>query len=314
GLVYGDQGLVVSRPMYDRVLGYPEWSLMEDVGIVRRLSQQGRRVALPATIVTSSRRYDQEGGLRRWMRNVMLMCAFRAGVHPDRLTRWYRTRRSRPATAQRRVVGVFARPPIPGRVKTRLAADIGEIRATEVYRVLGRRTVDALRDGESEVLVFVDVPPDRDPSGLSTLDSTSDVKEWLGDRGIDFRTQTDGDLGARMYAALEECLAGADAACLVGTDLPDLRDTTVEAAFSALSRAEVVVGPATDGGYYLIGMTVPHRELFVDIPWSTDKVLALTLERAAALGLRVELLEPKTDVDTAADLPADLAVGGRPPA
>jgi rSAM/selenodomain-associated transferase 2 len=184
GLVYGDQGLIVSRALYRRVSGYPPWPLMEDVEMIRRLEAQGRRIALPATLVASSRRYDREGGLRRWMRNVVAMTLFQAGVDPRRLDGWYDpgrpspprgpgrqrrpgqparpSRRSGPGRAvpggapSRRLVGVFAKAPTPGRVKTRLAADLGDRRATEIYRILGRGTVDALRGGPYRLVVFVD--------------------------------------------------------------------------------------------------------------------------------------------------------------
>lgn len=296
GLVYGDQGLVVSRALYDRAGGYPDWPLMEDVGLIRELGRHGRRVALPATLTTSARRYDEEGGLRRWMRNVALMSGFRLGVPPRVLARWYRPRRRRPAGEPTRIVGVFAKAPEPGRVKTRLAADVGAERATEIYRALGRATVEGLRGGGYRTIVYVD------PPGAAALDA---ARAWLGSQGLEYRPQSDGDLGARMSAALEECLEEAERALLVGTDIPGIDRKTAEAAFDALADHDVVVGPATDGGYYLVGMSRPRPELFAGVAWSTDRVLEQTLARAERAGLSVALLEAKTDVDTVADLPSE---------
>ena len=324
GLVYGDQGLLVSRHLYDVSGGYPAWTVMEDVELMRRLAEHGRRVRLAPPLRTSPRRYDEEGGVRRWLRNVGLMALFRLGVPARVLARWYRPRRAPPAkdvvavpeepgdrsgssgeggegisaaetsSSACGVVGVFAKAPAPGRVKTRLAADVGDARAVEIYRKLGRATVDRLRRSAADTVVFVDPP---DPAAFDA------VREWLGD-GLELRPQSEGDLGQRMHAALSELLSSSSRAVLVGTDIPGIDERTVESALGALLHHDVVVGPATDGGYYLIGMTRPRPELFVDMPWSTEAVLPETLGRAEAGEVSVALLETKTDVDTSADLPA----------
>lgn len=88
---------------------------------------------------------------------------------------------------------------------------------------------------------------------------------------------------------------------VVGTDCPSLTAETVEQAFDALERAEVVIGPALDGGYYLIGMSSLQSSLFIDVPWSSADTRAITLERARAAGLRVSLLPVLRDIDTAND-------------
>ena len=151
GMPYGDQGLVVSRALYDRVGGFPDWPIMEDVGIIDRLSGNGRRLALGATLTTSGRRYRREGPIRALLRNLTLIVAFRLGADPETLARRYGSEHSETLpgvySPDAREVIVFARAPVPGRVKTRLAADVGPERATRIYRQLGRGTVDALRDG-----------------------------------------------------------------------------------------------------------------------------------------------------------------------
>jgi len=140
-------------------------------------------------------------------------------------------------------------------------------------------------------------PPDAD--------SIADVTAWLG-TDVQYRGQTPGDLGERMRAAIDDELRGATAVCVVGTDIPGLDESTLRQAFDALETHDVVIGPATDGGYYLIGMTRTRPELFDGIPWSTARVLDLTLERAEAAGLSVARLEPRTDVDTLDDVPPAL--------
>ena len=298
GMPYGDQGLIVSRALYDQIGGFPEWPIMEDVGVVDRLSRRGRRVALRGTVITSARRYCREGPVRAWMRNIRLIVSFRLGADPVALAARYPPEHpARPNDVTRRqTVVIFAKAPVPGRVKTRLAADLGATRATEIYRELGRRTVEALRSGPWVTTVHVD-PPDAD--------SIADVTTWLGP-DVRYEGQSSGDLGERMRSAIDDELGGADAVCVVGTDLPELEASTLRRAFDALDTHDVVIGPATDGGYYLIGMSRARPELFEGIPWSTARVLELTLQRAEAAGLSVSVLEPRTDVDTVDDVPAAL--------
>ena len=326
GLVYGDQGLVVSRAAFDAVGGYPSWPIMEDVGILERLRKVSRIRRLPACMVTSPRRYEAEGRWFGWLRNASLIALYRLGVPPARLARWYprdgrpeRDRQSpsgdRPASdteprldgrvpplpedrggvEERRALIVFAKAPRPGRVKTRLAADLGAQEAARVYRRLGRRVLDAVREGPYRTLVYYDPP-----------DAEAEMRDWLGGESLEFRPQTEGDLGERMVRAFEEALRDADRACIMGTDVPALRAALVVQALERLESADVVLGPAEDGGYYLMALSRPHPEIFRDVPWSTADVLGATLERTRRAGLRESLLPVLKDVDTAADLPAYL--------
>ena len=103
-----------------------------------------------------------------------------------------------------------------------------------------------------------------------------------------------------------ECRGEAEEMCVVGTDIPDIGPDTVGDAFRGLQDHDVVLGPTTDGGYYLLALKEPMSELFRDVPWSTDAVLEVTLDRAAEIGASVALLESRTDVDTASDVPPGL--------
>jgi rSAM/selenodomain-associated transferase 2/rSAM/selenodomain-associated transferase 1 len=296
GMPYGDQGLIVLTSRYHAVGGFPDWPIMEDVGLIDLLAASGTRHQLEGRLLTSGRRYRSEGMIRAWARNAALIMLFRLGVSPHRLARWYRPRRAAPG-ASRCIVAIFAKIPEPGRVKTRLAADIGDAAATAIYRRLGRDTVDALRGPGLEVVVYVD--PAGEPARAAAAD-------WLGPEGLEFRPQAQGDLGARMDAALTECLGRAKLACVIGTDTPGIDRSTMAEAFEALERHDVVIGPATDGGYYLIGLRRPTPHLFSEISWSTDSVLSQTLERAGDIGASVTLLGQKSDVDVLADVPKDL--------
>ncbi len=304
GLVYGDQGLLVHRRLYEAAGGHPDWALMEDVALVDRLREVGGLEPLDAALPSSPRRYRREGVLAP-LRNAALLLLFRAGVAPERLARWYPTPGKPPAgdtgpaeerRPEARTLVVFAKAPRPGTVKTRLAADVGEAEAARIYRALGRGVVDGVRDG-----------PWRTVVAFSPPDAREEVAAWLDPGELDFDPQTSGDLGLRMDAALTAELGrGADRVCLVGTDAPGVDAGVVREAFRALAAADVVLGPARDGGYYLVGLKRPTPGLFQDIPWSTPEVLERTLERARELDLHVRLLRPLADVDRLPDVPREL--------
>jgi uncharacterized protein len=181
---------------------------------------------------------------------------------------------------------VFVKAPRPGRVKTRLAAAIGDSAAAEIYRALAERVVEQTR-GPYARLLFAD--------------GVEEVQAWLpGELCI---SQQGEDLGARMASAFAWAFTrGHSRVVLIGTDAPDVDRADVQSAIEALEACDVVLGPAADGGYYLIALARPCPGLFDGVAWSTPTVLAATLGRAQTLGLRVTLLEPRADIDTADDL------------
>jgi hypothetical protein len=122
-----------------------------------------------------------------------------------------------------------------------------------------------------------------------------DFANWFST--LDLRPQCAGDLGVRMRAAIEESLArGADRVVLIGSDCPDLDRDLILEAFRRLEASDLVIGPATDGGYYLIGMKNVH-DIFTEIPWSTGRVFQETMEKVKGAGLKVALLPTLSDVD-----------------
>lgn len=179
-------------------------------------------------------------------------------------------------------LAIFARAPVRGRVKSRLARVVGDDVALAVYDRLLTRTLVRLAPGRGRF----------------------EPEIWLEGTAADARfeefrviPQSHGDLGSRMAAAFD---AGVTA--LVGTDIPVLTADYVDGALAALADVDLVIGPVEDGGYCLIAMNAPHAGLFQGMPWSTPRVLAATLEEARRLKLTVRLLEPLWDVDDASDL------------
>ena len=193
------------------------------------------------------------------------------------------------------MLGIFAKAPVPGRVKTRLAADIGAEEAADWYaraiRVVFQRSAKAWRGAER--VLFFD-PPDAE-AVFAAMPCVPQQRV----------AQVPGDLGARMCAAFDYCFErGADRPVLIGSDAPTLPMERVGKAWQALAANDLVLGPATDGGYYLIGLRRRCPELFADVAWSTDTVLDTTQARAARSGLTTHLLDVWSDVDTGADLEA----------
>lgn len=191
----------------------------------------------------------------------------------------------------RRALVVFARVPALGRVKTRLAASIGEAGALVAYRELAERTLAAVAPVPDCTRVVAFTPDEGEAV----------MREWLGGT-LRYEPQAHGDLGRRMHAAIVRRLAeGAERVAIVGTDCPEITAADVERAFAALDEVDLVLGPATDGGYWLIAMRAALEAPFDRIPWSSPDTLTETLRRARESGLRVSLLSRKSDIDTVAD-------------
>lgn len=184
---------------------------------------------------------------------------------------------------------VFARYPVPGEVKTRLARAIGDDRAARLYDAFVRDLVGRFAGSPYRVRWAV-APPDPG------FDQRFGVP-------VDTCVLQEGsDLGARMLHAFGTALNGGEGRCvLIGSDTPHLSRERVDEAFHRLEDADVVLGPAMDGGYYLIAMRAPH-DVFSGITWSVDSVREATRARANALALRVAELDPDFDVDEVGDL------------
>ncbi|HET9582086.1 MAG TPA: TIGR04282 family arsenosugar biosynthesis glycosyltransferase [Gemmatimonadota bacterium] len=191
--------------------------------------------------------------------------------------------------APRPQVAVFARAPEPGRVKTRLIPILHAAEAAELYEALLLDTIEVAESCARTVIAFT-------PSG------GRGVLDRLLGRHRRLLPQGPGDLGERLARVFEILCEKGQPALVVGSDCPGLTPARIRAAAERLAHAEVVLGPALDGGYYLIGLRRPHPELFRDIPWGTGAVLEATVGQAREAGLELELLEVARDLDTPEDL------------
>jgi len=190
----------------------------------------------------------------------------------------------------RRVLGVFAKQPLPGEVKTRLAATTSAEWAAQVAAAFIADSLNRLAAIDARrIVVFA-------PAGAEAYFTS--VRLF----GFDTLHQGDGDLGRRLQRFLSGQLgAGASAVVIVGADSPTLPPTFIKQALDILTTADVVLGPATDGGYYLIGCARRVPPIFDGIDWGGCTVLAETVARLGREPLRLGLLPPWYDVDTLDD-------------
>lgn len=180
---------------------------------------------------------------------------------------------------------IFAKNPELGKVKTRLAKTVGDDAALGIYNKLVGHTQDqiALTDVDSIVYytAFID-----------------EKDNWINARK---KLQCDGDLGNKMAFAISYELEKYDKVCIIGTDCAELNALHIKEAFKKLVDTDIVIGPANDGGYYLIGMKTFEPSLFERIDWSTEKVLVQTIENIKMLNKSYDLLPELIDVDTVED-------------
>ncbi len=185
---------------------------------------------------------------------------------------------------------VFQKNPVLGKVKTRLAATVGEANALNIYMQLLQHTYQVINQLEGvDTFIFFS---DKIEKGLEEVF----VEE------VHFRVQEGLDLGSRMKKAFEEVISkGYQKAVIIGTDCPEISERFIQDAFDILNQSDTVFGPAKDGGYYLMGMKKVINELFQDMSWSHDRVLIDSIEKLNSNKNSYSLLEMLSDIDTEAD-------------
>lgn len=186
---------------------------------------------------------------------------------------------------------IFVKAPVPGTVKTRLQVPLSGVQAAHMYQAFVRDAVTGARlCGEAAVSVAYEPHPKR-----PDLNWLEDAPHWF--------PQAEGDLGSRLIAAFARAFrGGADKVVIIGSDCPDLEPELLRQAFVKLDDAQAVLGPAEDGGYYLIGLRAPMPHLFTKMEWSGPEVLKRTIERLHLRGGSFHLLPMRSDVDTFGDL------------
>lgn len=196
----------------------------------------------------------------------------------------------------KRCIGIFARAAVPGHVKTRIAAELGNETALLIYQQLLVRTLEGAAQMEATLYLWA-------------TDTRCDYLQLLAAQyGCELRLQVDGDLGERMRAAMEWMLCQHEQVVLVGSDCPLLTPLRLQESFVALQLADVAIVPAEDGGFVLIGSTNKvkarwgDKSIFYGVRWSTENTLNDTLNCLHDVHAEVTILDRLWDVDTVADV------------
>jgi rSAM/selenodomain-associated transferase 1 len=186
---------------------------------------------------------------------------------------------------------IFAKNPVLGKVKTRIAKITGDEKALEIYKAILKKIYIKTKDLCYDKYLFLS----------DNLDAN------LFDTGFKQVIQKGTDIGGKMFNAIDTVLAkGSDKVVLAGGDVPEISAEIINEAFEKLSDFDIVIGPAKDGGYYLIGMNEPDISLFEKMEWSNENVLKETIERIKKKGKNFYLLKELSDVDTYEDLNYEL--------
>lgn len=198
-----------------------------------------------------------------------------------------------PATVNETLI-IFTRYPEPGKTKTRMIPALGEEGAAKLQRQMTENTLAKVKKLQAFYPVSVEI---HFAGGNQQL-----MQAWLG-ADVIYHQQGEGDLGKRMASAFERSFtAGMKGVVIIGTDCPDLDTQIMAEAFKFLETQDVVLGPAQDGGYYLIGLRRLIPELFVGINWGTSQVRQQTVEIADRLGLAIAFEPMLNDIDRPEDL------------
>ena len=292
GIATGDQAIFVSRKAFEEVGGFPPLPLMEDVALSKALLRTaGRPACLRQRVVTSGRRWDSEGTLRTIALMWRLRFDYWRGIDAATVARRYRHE----ATGRKPALQIFAKDPVPGMVKTRLARNMGGAAAADLYRDLVEGTLQTAATARTMgIISAIEMWCDPDEHRAAFVD-------WRDRYHVTLKTQRGVDLGERMHQALSSAISTGTSAILIGTDCPMLDTAYLARAALALTRHDAVIGPAEDGGYVLVALS-RDVDIFSDVPWSTQDVMAVTRARVTALRASCMELDALWDVDRPADV------------
>ena len=295
GIATGDQAMFVRRGVFERLGGFADLPLMEDIELSKRLKKLGAPACLRVPVTTSARRWEEHGVWRTIVLMWRLRLSYFLGANPHvlALRYGYRPQANPVVPALVAAVAILAKAPVAGLAKTRLIPVLGPAGAARAQR---RFTLNTLQVASQAAMGSVALwcAPDATHRFFRALRRVA---------GTACINQPQGDIGARMLHAFEHHFAHhADLPLLlVGTDCPMLAPGHLQQAARALKQHDVVLIPAEDGGYVLIGMRVLVPQVFEGIAWSTPQVMAQTRDQLRRAGVTWFEMPALWDVDEPAD-------------
>lgn len=286
---FGDSAIIIRKDFFNKLNGFENSEAFEDVDFLKRASQLSKVEILDDRVISSSRRFIQNGVIYQQLLNIYLFIGYLLKIKIQTLSKMYNQKTNKSKTDS---VIIFLRYPRNGQVKTRLAKTTSSEFATNFYKACAENLVRITKK-ISSINRF---------AFFSNKAESEEIKSWLGGK-LFYAHQEGDDLGSRMKNAFEKVFStGSQKVIIIGTDIPDLSKELICNAFNSLDTNDVVIGPSEDGGYYLLGVKKMHAKLFERIEYSTSSVLSETLARVKDLNLTYHLLPVLPDIDTEEDL------------
>jgi len=286
---FGDMCICIRRDLYRELQGFRPFNIFEDVDLLQRASKENKVAVLNSEVKSSARTFLKYGLIRQQLFNGFLLIKYLLGFRKFTLTNKYYNRKK---SNKKNSVIIFARYPEEGKVKTRLAATMGVNFAKELYKKISEAVIQKTRRlKDSNTFVFYSNKKDK-----------SFIKKWLGN-GLFYSLQVGDDLGERMKNAFQKVFSlGAEKVVIIGTDVPDISKSIITEALNGLNSCDVVIGPAFDGGFYLLAMKKYYPFLFENIEYSNSQVLNETIKKLNENNLSFCILNKLIDIDTEEEL------------
>ena len=301
----GDQTLFISSRLFKRIGGFPSIPIMEDVAISKILRACMLPIELENNTLSSTRRWEKDGVFKTVIFMWYLRLLYWIGFSPHKLVRRYypqylitdMNKKNQRLKNKYRYASIllFARSPVLGRVKTRLAKALTKLEILSLYEAMFEHITCLLNKSNlAEIQLWLDVESSKKNKVISGLPES-----------FTLRQQVSGNLGEKMSFAIRQTLDydNSEFVIIIGVDCPALSSDYLDRALKCLNDGKaLVLGPAEDGGYVLIGMNDKYPGIFEDISWGTSSVLQETIAKAEKIGLDYFCLEPLWDVDRPDDL------------
>ncbi|MCW9046893.1 MAG: TIGR04283 family arsenosugar biosynthesis glycosyltransferase [Gammaproteobacteria bacterium] len=287
----GDQAIFIDKHSFKKINGFSNIPLMEDIEISKRLRKTSRPVCIKKSpLITSSRRWEKHGITSTVLLMWQLRLRYFLGASPATLAKTYKPHKQITSPNKQQLI-VFIKAPIPGFCKTRLTPYLSPEEASDFYESLVKNCfnkITAIKNTDISIYTYPDI-------------NHPFIKKISQQYSTTCHLQSGENLGERMFNALNESLKTYDKSILIGTDCPLLDQSYLEQAFKALEQDDIVLGPADDGGYVLVGASKIEAQLFNNINWGTDSVLKQSLHNANKAAYKTHLLDTLWDVDTPQD-------------
>lgn len=286
---FGDQGIVVTKELYNQIGGFPDWQIFEDVELLTKIRKKTKIESLPAYVITSARRYEANGIIKQQIINFLMILGFYFGLKHTQLKKIYDNEWLKKAD---QAIILLSKYPEEGKVKARLAESIGAERATQFYRICCDKCFKAVkRIGGIDKFLFINESKNKEKT-----------RDWVGDE-FKIKFKKGESLGDEMFNSFQTIFQKKyKKIVILGTDIPDLSTDIVIKAFVELEKKDIVIGPSKNGGYYLIGMNEPLKDIFKNINWSSSEVLSQTIDIIKEMNLTYKLLEELMNIDYYQDL------------